>query len=48
MPIRTGRLWRVCKICGEAFKPRGSSERLCLKCFKLKTEGRVWRKNHGK
>jgi len=32
MPIRKGRLYRICKRCGETFKPTGRCSYICKKC----------------
>jgi len=32
--IRKGKLWRICKRCGETFKPTGRCSFICKKCNK--------------
>ena len=34
MPIRKGRLHKICKRCGKSFEPEGKNPKLCDDCFK--------------
>lgn len=33
MPIRKGKLWRVCLRCGESFPPSSKTNKVCNKCI---------------
>ena len=37
MPIRKGRLWRICERCGESFEPIGRTNKYCNKCKRNNT-----------